>query len=111
MRDSIFKQARLLMLVVLIICISVLIADAQCPMCRMSAESNLKDGGTVAAGLNKGIIFLLTVPYILISTVGYFWWKSRKRVQEYEQEQEIRSLLEPHDMVISKTEFNEKVES
>ena len=28
---------------------------AQCPMCKMSAESNLKNGGTVGKGLNAGI--------------------------------------------------------
>ncbi len=26
--------------------------QAQCPMCRMSAESNLKNGGTTGRGLN-----------------------------------------------------------
>ena len=31
---------------------------AQCPMCRMSAESNLKDGGTAGKGLNKGILYI-----------------------------------------------------
>ena len=84
-----------------------MLAEAQCPMCRMSAETNLKNGGTMAAGLNRGIIYLLIVPYLLISAIGYLWWRNRRLVQEQEQEEEIRNLLEPHDVVISQTEFNE----
>ena len=37
------------------------VVQAQCPMCRMSAESNLKAGGTAGKGLNAGILFLLMI--------------------------------------------------
>ena len=69
--------------------------EAQCPMCRMSGETNLKNGGTAAAGLNKGIIYLLSIPYILFGTVSYLWWKNRKQVKEQELKEEIESLLVP----------------
>lgn len=111
MKNPIFKIVQLTILVLVIIAITTLMVDAQCPMCRMSAESNLKNGGTAAAGLNKGIIYLLIVPYIMMSTVGYLWWRNRRLVQEQEQEDEIKNLLEPHDVVISSTEFNETVKS
>lgn len=111
MKNPIFKIVQLTVLVFVIIAITTLMVDAQCPMCRMSAESNLKNGGTAAAGLNKGIIYLLIVPYIMMSTVGYLWWRNRRLVQEQEQEDEIKNLLEPHDVVISSTEFNETVKS
>lgn len=52
---------------------------AQCPMCRMSAESNLQNGGTAGAGLNKGILYMLAMPYILISTIGFIWWRNRNK--------------------------------
>lgn len=107
MKNPILKIVQLTILVLVIIAITTLMVDAQCPMCRMSAESNLKNGGTAAAGLNKGIIYLLIVPYIMISTVGYLWWRNRRMVQEQRQEDEIKNLLEPHDVVISSTEFNE----
>jgi len=103
MRSSIFTAAKIALLVLVIMIIGTYVAEAQCPMCRMSAESNLKNGGTAAAGLNKGIVYLLSVPYILVSLVGYLWWRNRRMLQEQEQEQEIRSLLEPHDVVISQT--------
>lgn len=75
-------------------------ADAQCPMCRMSAESNLKNGGTAAAGLNKGIIFLLIGPYIMISTVAFLWWQNYRSAKQDEQQDYIMQLLEPHDVVL-----------
>lgn len=52
--------------------------DAQCPMCRMSAESNLKDGGTAGLGLNAGILYMLSMPYILVAVFGYIWYRNRK---------------------------------
>ncbi len=54
-------------------------AWAQCPMCRIGAETNLARGGTAGAGLNKGILLLLGLPYILVGTLGYIWWKNRPR--------------------------------
>jgi hypothetical protein len=52
--------------------------EAQCPMCRMSAESNLKNGGTSGKGLNKGILYLFFTPYLVIGTLGFLWWKNNK---------------------------------
>lgn len=58
------------------------IAEAQCPMCRISAESNLKAGGTAGKGLNKGILYLFFTPYIVIGTLGYLWWKNKKNIDD-----------------------------
>ncbi len=52
-------------------------SSAQCPMCKMSAESNLKNGGTAGKGLNNGILFMLLTPYLIIGVVGYVWYKNR----------------------------------
>lgn len=56
--------------------------EAQCPMCRMSAESNLKDGGTAGRGLNAGILYMLSMPYLLVFGIGYVWWKNRRTGEE-----------------------------
>ena len=64
--------------------ISVAPADAQCPMCRMSAESNLKNGGSSGQGLNNGIIYMLLAPYMLVGIVGFIWWRNRKTEEEEE---------------------------
>lgn len=50
---------------------------AQCPMCKMAAESNLENGGTAGKGLNKGILYILTMPYLLVATIGFIWYKNR----------------------------------
>lgn len=55
---------------------------AQCPMCRMSAESNLKNGGTDGRGLNAGILYMLALPYLTAAGIGFWWWRNRKSEQE-----------------------------
>ena len=52
-------------------------ALAQCPMCRAAAETNLAQGGTEGKGLNKGILYMLSLPYLLIATIGFLWWKNK----------------------------------
>lgn len=59
---------------------------AQCPMCKISAESNLKNGGTAGRGLNKGILYMLALPYTLVATLGYIWWSNNRRKEEEEVE-------------------------
>ncbi len=61
--------------------------DAQCPMCRMAVESNLKDGGTAGKGLNAGILYMLLTPYFIIGTIGFVWWRNRGK-EEVEIEAE-----------------------
>jgi hypothetical protein len=61
-------------------------AYAQCPMCKMSAESNLKNGGTTGRGLNAGILYMLALPYTLLGTFGYIWWKNNRKKEEDEVE-------------------------
>lgn len=60
--------------------------EAQCPMCRMSAESNLKDGGTAGKGLNMGILYMLATPYLIVGTVGLVWWYNRRKEDERAEE-------------------------
>lgn len=61
-----------------------LLAEAQCPMCRMTAESNLANGGQEGEGLNNGILYMLATPYLLIGVIGYVWWRNRKKDEEVE---------------------------
>jgi hypothetical protein len=63
--------------------------EAQCPMCRMSVESNLKDGGSVGKGLNYGILYLLTMPYLMVGLIGYVWWRHQNKTVEIDEDEEI----------------------
>ncbi|WP_151085742.1 hypothetical protein [Hymenobacter baengnokdamensis] len=55
---------------------TVLPAAAQCVMCKSQVEAARaeKDDYDVA-GLNKGIVYMMTVPYILMGAVGFFWYR------------------------------------
>lgn len=65
---------------------------AQCPMCKMSAESNLRAGGTAGAGLNAGIMYMLAMPYLLVATMGFIWYRNRKKEEDEDFIAEIQSL-------------------
>jgi len=54
---------------------------AQCPMCKTSVESSLKDkSSNKGRGLNKGILYLLSIPYLTVGLIGTGWYiKSRKK--------------------------------
>ena len=62
--------------------------NAQCPMCRMSAESNLKNGGTEGKGLNNGILYMLATPYLLVGAIGYVWWRNRRKEEDEDEAEE-----------------------
>ncbi|MBM3921092.1 MAG: hypothetical protein FJ347_07705 [Sphingomonadales bacterium] len=55
-------------------------ANAQCPMCKTALKSNQtnKKGATVGNGINKGILFLLATPYLLVGAAGFAWYNYRK---------------------------------
>ena len=54
--------------------------NAQCAMCRQSAESSLKEGkSNRGAGLNKGILYLMAVPYMMGAIgLGVYFYQNRK---------------------------------
>ncbi len=72
--------------------LTVNITYSQCAMCKSSVESNAKIEVTNRAqGLNYGILYLMTIPYILFGTLGYFWYKQSKKSKA--ERQKIDSIL------------------
>lgn len=56
---------------------------AQCAMCRSTLENNYSNGNPgIAAGINTGILYLLSMPYLAVLVIGYFWYKSSKHAQK-----------------------------
>ncbi|TKC01889.1 hypothetical protein FA045_06485 [Pedobacter cryotolerans] len=54
---------------------------AQCSMCTISAEQGTKNGNTQGKGLNSGILYLLAIPYLLITGIGILWYRNyRKKI-------------------------------
>jgi hypothetical protein len=79
---TVFKFVRILSLVVILTLLFQDTALAQCPMCKIAVESNLKGGGTAGKGLNAGILYLLVTPYFIIGSIAYIWWRNKRRVVE-----------------------------
>ena len=80
MKKFTFVSMKYLRWLTVIIFIGVIAIDvsAQCPMCRMAAESNLENGGTAGTGLNTGILYMLSLPYLLVGVIAFIWYKNRK---------------------------------
>ena len=61
------------------------ITEAQCAMCKAAVESNVNnDPNSVAKGINKGILYLMAVPYLLLmfifrKQIASVWRKLRKK--------------------------------
>ncbi|HEX4886846.1 MAG TPA: hypothetical protein VFV37_02270 [Luteibaculaceae bacterium] len=52
-------------------------ADAQCAMCKATTESSLQETGENGNGINKGILYIMFIPYTLILImVGVFFRKN-----------------------------------
>jgi hypothetical protein len=81
MKNSIFKFT---LAIALFCAINATDVQAQCPMCRITAESNMKNGGTAGNGLNKGILYMLLAPYVLVGGIAFVWWKNRNPKAESE---------------------------
>lgn len=68
--------------ILLFFCLCVFIedAEAQCAMCRTTVENNHKNhGATFGSSLNTGILYLLIIPYLLIATGVFIWYRKNKQ--------------------------------
>lgn len=75
-----------LMLVAIIVLVCLLgstSAMAQCQACKSVVESNLQEGGSIGLGINRGILYLLAMPYLAVMGIGVLWYvKVKKRKKE-----------------------------
>ncbi len=58
-----------------------LVASAQCSMCRAAAENSIAEGSTQALGLNFGILYLLSFPFLAVSLLGYIWFRQQQKIK------------------------------
>jgi len=60
--------------------IAVSSASAQCAMCKATLENNISNGHIgIAAGINFGILYLFVAPYLFVSILAYFWYRTSKK--------------------------------
>ncbi|MEP7320609.1 MAG: hypothetical protein ABI761_01775 [Saprospiraceae bacterium] len=83
------RKASLVLFVFLLISFLIPELFAQCPMCRMTVESNLQNQSGVSIGrtINAGILYMLAMPYLLVGTLGYLWYKNKKKAELLESEE------------------------
>lgn len=76
------KTLKFIVITLLVLLIATVVTDplsAQCAMCKAASETNLKAGGGDPQGLNAGILYMLMLPYLLVGSIGYWWWRNRKK--------------------------------
>lgn len=80
--SNVFRTSLFVLLFILMFILDSHSVNAQCPMCRMSAESNMANGGMAGRGLNNGILYLLALPYLIAATMIYLFRKNRKKLEQ-----------------------------
>lgn len=78
--------------IIVCILISTVFAEAQCPMCRMSVESNMQNsnGSSIGSTINTGILYMLAMPYLLVGTLGFIWYRNKKKAEKMEQQEKAQ---------------------
>jgi hypothetical protein len=77
---------KVILLIVLMINFTLITeVNAQCSMCRQAAESGIKKGEMQGRGLNKGILFLMAIPYVLGGTAFIIYKKNKRKKTAVEQ--------------------------
>ncbi len=72
------KILRIVLILTLAVCCMSGEVLAQCAMCRATIETSASNGGDLAAGLNAGILYLATIPYLMLGGLAYFWYRSSR---------------------------------
>ena len=67
------------LIILLIISFTNLSVFAQCAMCKAGAEQSLERGSTAANWINYAIIFLMTIPLVLIFSLYMLYRYNRKK--------------------------------
>jgi hypothetical protein len=62
----------------IILMVAFVSSNAQCAMCAGQVESATSAGSSIALGVNKGVLYIFMMPYLVMGTLGYFWWRGRK---------------------------------
>jgi hypothetical protein len=79
------RKLRIVFVLVLLACMVLILpdAEAQCAMCRATIENNVSNGNTrIGGGLNTGILYLMSIPYIVFAAIAWFWYRQSKSNRE-----------------------------
>ena len=68
------------LVLLLILFFSFIQSYSQCAMCKAIAESDPQGKESLYEGLNSGILYLMGIPYILLSIAFIYIYLNRKKV-------------------------------
>ncbi|MEY2637252.1 MAG: hypothetical protein ACO206_03990 [Aquirufa sp.] len=72
-----------ILLFVVLLLLTQVDAVAQCAMCRTTVESSISNGrSNIATGLNTGILYLLSAPYLIVGAIAFLWFRQSKQEQQ-----------------------------
>ena len=68
-------------IIFLLVVINTSFLQAQCAMCKRTAETDMqsKKNTSAAKSLNGGILYLLSIPYLIGAVGAIAWYKNRKK--------------------------------
>lgn len=55
--------------------LTTIVSFAQCSICSKTATQLGEEAGR---GLNGGILYLAAAPFLILSYIGYKWWKNNQ---------------------------------
>ena len=51
-------------------------------MCKAVVESNLESGDDIGSGLNDGILYLMSAPYLVVLFFGIFYFLQKRKQKQ-----------------------------
>lgn len=63
------KKYYILFIIIAVLVLLPNITEAQCSMCKAAVQSSMDQENSVARGINKGILYLMAVPYLLLAFI------------------------------------------
>lgn len=84
---------KILAIIIVLLLVSIVDSNAQCAMCRASVGSNLSEGrGVIGTGINYGILYLLSTPYLLVGGLFLVWYRSSKK--EFREKEALKKRIQ-----------------
>lgn len=93
-------KAKFILLFFLFVITGSQVIQAQCAMCKATVEKGESTKAPIeqrVKGLNNGILYMMSIPYILAGTIAFFWYRNSKKERERKSEIQriIRSKMSP----------------
>ncbi len=70
---------KILIITLLLMLVTPSVSKGQCALCQAQVQTNKNEGNQQAAGLNSGILYLMTTPYLIALGLGIVWYKKYRK--------------------------------